>query len=189
MYVIYSDNFSGTERGQVHFINGELIATTNDPFIQSELDHFSDEGATPYEFFERVSHRLEMATSYRLFADDGEMVMIEGDKMFRRDPETGESVQRHWRPSPEGFIPLRPRDRSLIIICLDQREDRCQWVMMYQRRELIGIDEDGREMVEGIYAGVETIDREAIAAEFVREVMDYKEEDVYYVIRELKGLR
>jgi hypothetical protein len=94
MYLVIFDNMTGEERGRVREINGKLVATTEDPFVNNELNFYEGRGLTPEKFFEKLSNRNEMNTRYVLHDDDESIIVLVDGIKYIRDAETKKLVEK-----------------------------------------------------------------------------------------------
>jgi hypothetical protein len=89
MYLVIYSNITGKERGRVREINGKLVATSDDEFVTGEVNHYTEAGFTPIEFFEKLSNRFEMRNSYILYDDDDTPIVLWNGVKKVKNPETG----------------------------------------------------------------------------------------------------
>lgn len=79
MYVEYYSNRTGKLLGTIMEHKGRLFTDSTDPFLLDELQDFSKPGFPLKDYFSRVSRRFEMGTSYKVFNDEDQQIVIRED--------------------------------------------------------------------------------------------------------------
>lgn len=93
MYVEYYSNRTGEKLGTIMEHKGRLFTDSTNPFLLDELQHFNQPGIPLEKYFGKVSRRFEQGTSYKVFDDNDQQIVIteEGKVIVLNDPAKGET--------------------------------------------------------------------------------------------------